>query len=116
MKVFSMPFSSGFGQRHACVPKVAHAPAAYLHLGDLGGRVSRELKADSPYVSIETICPRGQQMDLAARTHAHGQASVVGFDASNDAQFFAPVIANINREASGRGFRHGQLGGVDAPV
>jgi len=32
MKLFSMPFSSGFGQRHLCVPNVAHARAAYVHL------------------------------------------------------------------------------------
>jgi hypothetical protein len=111
-----LPFRSGFGQRHACMPKVAHARAAYFHLGGLGGRVSRELKGDCPVLSIETICTRGQQTDPAPRTQADCQASVVDFEASDDAKFFAPVIATVSREPGGRGFRHGQLWGVDAAI
>ena len=38
------------------------------------------------------------------------------FDASDDAKFFAPVIANVRRQPGGRGFRHGQLRGVDAAI
>ena len=29
---FPLPFSSGFGQHHACVPEVAHARAAHVQL------------------------------------------------------------------------------------
>jgi hypothetical protein len=58
--LFPLSLSSGFGQRHAGVPKVAHARAAYLHIRDLGGPVSRELKGDSPVFGIKTICTRGQ--------------------------------------------------------
>jgi len=96
-----LPFGSGYGQRHACVPKVAHARAAYLHVHNLGGRVPRELKGDSPVVSIETVRTRGQQTDPAPRAQAYGQAAVVDLEASDDAQFFAPVIANVSREAGG---------------
>ena len=62
---FRLSFCSGFGQQHACVPKVAHARAADLHLRDPGGGVSREPKGDSPRLSMETTCIRGQQMDPA---------------------------------------------------
>ena len=36
--LFPMPASSGFGQRHPCVPKVGHAPPAHLHLCALNTR------------------------------------------------------------------------------